>query len=242
MRYTSSVPGDPMRALHAVRAALRHGFYAVLDRDDEQLARSLVGPGGARVLQVRLKPASVAEIMRVARMARRVCSDAGAQLIINDRIDIALAVDADGVHLGQTDVPLADACALVGTQLAIGVSTHDLEQVRRAVALAPAYIAYGPVFATTTKQNPDPVQGISALRAAVQAAGTIPVVAIGGITPASARLVYATRATSICAISAVNGARDVSRAAQAFRRQSPWLRNTGTYSILRWHPATLQDE
>lgn len=231
-----------MRALHAVRAALRHGFYAVLDRDDEQLARTLVGPGGARVLQVRLKPACAADIVRVARMARRVCSEAGAQLIVNDRIDIALAVDADGVHLGQTDIPLVDACALVGTRLAIGISTHDLDQVRRAAALAPAYIAYGPVFATATKQNPDPVQGISALRAAVQAAGTIPVVAIGGITPALARAVYATRTTSICAISAVNAAPDVVTAAQDLRRRSPWLKHTGAYIVLRRHPAALQDE
>src|SRR6476620_7676777 len=116
---------NPMRAILAVRAALRRGFYAVLDRDDEQLARTLVGPGGAGILQVRLKPAAVDDIVRVARMARRVCTEAGAQLIVNDRIDIALAVGADGVHLGQTDIPLEAACALVGTRLAIGVSTHD---------------------------------------------------------------------------------------------------------------------
>jgi thiamine-phosphate pyrophosphorylase len=231
-----------MRALRAVRAALRAGFYAVLDRDDEALARTLVGSGGARVLQVRMKPAEVRDVVRVARMARRVCDEAGAQLIVNDRIDIALAVGADGVHLGQTDIPLADACAIAGTRLAIGVSTHDLDQVRRAVSLAPAYIAYGPIFATTTKQNPDPVQGLAALRAAVRAAGDIPVVAIGGITPASARSVYAARATSICAISAVNAAPDVSAAAQAFRGQNPWLKHTGAYSILRWHPGMLHDE
>lgn len=232
----------PMRALHAVRAALRAGFYAVLDRDDEVLARTLVGPGGARVLQVRLKPASVDEIVRVARMARRVCDEAGAQLIVNDRIDIALAVGADGVHLGQTDIPLADACALVGTRLAIGVSTHDLSQVRAAAELAPTYIAYGPVFTTTTKQNPDPVQGIPALRAAVQAAGDIPVVAIGGITPAQAGAIYGTRATSICAIGAVNAAADVATAARALRRRCPWMENTGAYRVLRCRRGPLHDE
>jgi thiamine-phosphate pyrophosphorylase len=218
-----------MRAILAVRAALRRGFYAVLDRDDEALARALVGPGGARVLQVRLKPAGVDDIVRVGRMARRVCDEAGAQLVINDRIDIALAVGADGVHVGQTDLPLDVACALVGTRLAIGVSTHDLEQVRRAVELAPAYIAYGPVFTTTTKQNPDPVQGLAALRLAVRAAGDIPVVAIGGIQPDAATAIYATRATSICAISAVNGAPDVAAAARSFRHRSPWLQNTDSY-------------
>jgi thiamine-phosphate diphosphorylase len=213
----------------AVRAALRAGFYAVLDRDDEPLARTLVGAAGARVLQVRIKPALPDEIVRVSRMARRVCSEAGACLIVNDRIDIALAVGADGVHLGQTDIPLDVACKLAGTRLAIGVSTHDLEQVQRAVSLAPAYIAYGPVFATSTKQNPDPVQGVVALRAAVRAAGDVPVVAIGGITPAVARQVYAARATSICAISAVNAAPDVTAAARAFQQRSPWLQRADSY-------------
>lgn len=222
-----------MRALHAVRTALRAGFYAVLDRDDEALARTLVGPGGARVLQVRLKPASVDEIVRAARMARRVCDETGAMLIVNDRIDIALAVGADGVHLGQTDIPLADACALAGTRLAIGVSTHDLAQVHAAAALAPAYIAYGPIFTTITKQNPDPVQGLGALRAAVRAAGSIPVVAIGGITPETAAQVYAARATSICAISAVNAAADVAAAARALAHRSPWVGAAGGYRDVR---------
>jgi thiamine-phosphate pyrophosphorylase len=230
------------RSRSRVRTALRAGFYAILDRDDETLAGTLVGPGGARVLQVRLKPAGGDDIVRVARMARRVCTQADAILIVNDRIDIALAVGADGVHLGQTDIPLEVACALVGTKLAIGVSTHNLEQVQRAAQLAPAYIAFGPVFATATKQNPDPVQGITALRAAVRAAGAVPVVAIGGITPAAAASVYAARATSICAISSVNSAADVAAAGRAFRHRSPWLQNTGAYTILRKYPAALQDE
>ena len=240
-----------MQLVAAVRAALRAGFYAVLDRDDEHLARTLVGAGGARVLQVRLKPRALShaaanapaarnldhpavdDIVRVAKMARRVCSEADAHLIVNDRIDIALAVGADGVHLGQTDIPLDVACALVGTKLAIGVSTHNLEQVERAAALAPAYLAYGPIFTTPTKQNPDPVQGITALRAAVQAAGDVPVVAIGGITPATARQVYGARATAICAISAVNAAPDVAEAARALGRWSPWPRSSGAYSVRR---------
>ena len=207
-----------MSAVHAMRAALRGGFYAVLDRDDESLARTLLAH--ARVLQVRLKPANVDDIVRVARMARRLCNDAGAQLVINDRIDIALAVGADAVHLGQTDVPLDAAKQLAGDRLALGISTHNLDQVHRAIELAPAYIAYGPVFATTTKQNPDPVQGVDALRAAVAAAGDIPVVAIGGITPERAADVYAAGATAICAISAVNNAPDVALAASAFARRS----------------------
>jgi len=189
------------------------GFYAVLDRDDEQLARMLIAQGGARILQVRIKPALADEIIRVGRMARRVCTELDASLVINDRVDIALTVGADAVHLGQTDLPIAEARKLAGTRLAYGISTHNLEQVRAAIAERPDYIAYGPVFTTTTKLNPDPVVGLEALRAAVQLAEDIPVVAIGGISPSNARDIYEVGASSICAISAVNQAKDPAAAA-----------------------------
>ena len=190
------------------------GFYAVLDRDDEQLARTLVGAGGARVLQVRIKPGSAADILRIARMARRVCDAAGARLVVNDRIDIALAAGADGVHLGQTDMPISDARRIAGS-LVIGVSTHDVEQVARAVAAGADYLGFGPIFATTTKANPDPVQGLAGLRAAVAVAGATPIVAIGGITPEHAAALFAAGASAVCAISAVNNAPDVGIAARA---------------------------
>ena len=191
------------------------GFYAVLDRDDIELARRLVGPGGAKILQVRLKPSTAEEQLRVARLARRICDEVGALLIVNDRIDIALAAGADGVHLGQSDVPIAEARRLA-PDLMIGVSTHDLAQVRAACAGGADYLGYGPIYATRTKLHPDPVQGLEALRAAVSAAAPIPIVAIGGISPRDAREVYATGAAAICAIHAVNEAIDVTVAALAF--------------------------
>src|SRR5689334_5068541 len=185
------------------------GFYAVLYRDDEALARALVGE--ARVLQVRIKPRTgrcdPAELLRIARMARRVCDAAGAALIVNDRIDVALAADADGVHLGQSDLPIEDARRIAG-DLWIGISTHDLAQVRAACEAGADYLGFGPVFTTTTKQRPDPVQGIAGLRAAVAAAEGRPIVAIGGITAAAADEIYRTGARAICAISAVNDAPD----------------------------------
>jgi thiamine-phosphate pyrophosphorylase len=197
------------------------GFYAVLDRDDEALARTLVS-SGARVLQVRLKPRGARigarEILAAAHMARRVCDESGARLVVNDRFDIALLANADGVHLGQTDLSIATVRAIVGTRLAIGVSTHDLAQVRAAVTAGADYLGYGPVFGTTTKENPDAVQGIDALRAAVGAAGDVPIVAIGGITSDRVADVYATGARAICAISAVNQAPDVGLAARSFAR------------------------
>lgn len=197
------------------------GFYAILDRADEALARALVGglAGGARVLQVRIKPRSgppvgAAELVRIAAMARRICDEAGAALVVNDRVDVALAVGADGVHLGQADLPLAEARALAGGRLWIGISTHDPAQVRAAVAGGADYLGYGPVFPTETKAHPDPVQGIARLREAVALAGQTPVVAIGGITPARVDDVYGAGAAAVCAIGAVNDAPDVAATAR----------------------------
>ena len=189
------------------------GFYAVLDRDDAQLARDLVGPGGARVLQIRIKPGDARTLLAVARMARPICDAAGALLIVNDRIDVALAARADGVHLGQTDVPLADA-RRIAPALIIGVSTHSVAQVEAAAGAD--YLGFGPVFATRTKRDPDPVQGIAGLRAAVAAARKTPVVAIGGIEPHAVSDIYAAGATAICAIRSVNEADDPVIAAQSF--------------------------
>lgn len=200
------------------------GFYAVLDRDDETLARTLVREGGAKNLQVRIKArgsvaaAAANDIVRIARMARRICDEAGAALVVNDRVDIAIAVRADGVHLGQTDLSVADARRIAGDRLFIGVSTHDLDQVRAACAAGADYLGFGPVFATATKANPAPVRGIEGLRAAVVAAGRVPIVAIGGITARDVGALYETGAAAICAIGAVNDADDVGRAARAFGR------------------------
>lgn len=205
-----------------VREGVR-GFYAVLDREDEELARALLA-SGARILQVRLKARDrrigASEILRVARMARRMCDEAKALLVVNDRFDLALLAQADGVHLGQTDLPIERVRAVVGDRLIIGVSTHDAAQVRAAVASGADYLGYGPVFGTTTKDNPDPVQGLEALQRAVELAGSTPVVAIGGITADRAREVYATGVAAICAISAVNAASDVTAAGRAFSRSS----------------------
>jgi thiamine-phosphate pyrophosphorylase len=129
--------------------------------------------------------------------------------VVNDRFDVALLAKADGVHLGQTDLPIARVREIVGDKLFIGVSTHNAEQVRAVLVHDPDYIAYGPVFETTTKENPDAIVGLDALRRAVEMAGTTPVVAIGGISADRAADVYDTGAAAICAIGAVNGAADV---------------------------------
>ncbi|MFN0250809.1 MAG: thiamine phosphate synthase [Kofleriaceae bacterium] len=200
------------------------GFYAVLDRDDVALAHALLA-SGAKILQVRLKSrerrVGAGEILRVARMARPICDEHGAKLVVNDRFDVALLAKADGVHLGQTDLPIDRVRAIAGDRLFVGVSTHDANQVRAALKHHPDYIAYGPVFETATKENPDPVQGLEALARAVEIAGSTPIVAIGGISGDRAPEVYATGAAAICAIGAVNRALDVGLAARSFRRVSP---------------------
>jgi thiamine-phosphate pyrophosphorylase len=194
------------------------GFYAILDRADLELARQLVA-AGACALQIRLKPGTPRAQLELARMARAVCDRAGVPLIVNDRIDLALASGADGVHLGQSDLPIGAAREL-GPRLLVGVSTHDVAQVRAAVAAGADYLGFGPVFATRTKQHPDPIQGLAGLRAAVAAAGTTPIVAIGGISPATAADVYNAGAAAICAIHAVNDADDVVEAARALHARS----------------------
>lgn len=213
--------------LTAPLAARVRGFYAILDRDDEVLARTLVDPAGAgaTVVQVRLKPASARSVLAAARMARRVTHEVGAMLVINDRLDLALAVGADGVHLGQDDLTLEAARAVVassGCKLAIGVSTHDLAQVRAALAEGADYLGFGPVFATATKANPDPqvgLEGLASASALALAAG-VPLIAIGGIGLAHAAAIAATGAAGLCAIGAVNGSDDPAAAGRALG--APW--------------------
>ena len=132
-------------------AARIRGFYAILDSDDEALATALVEPAGcaAPVLQLRLKHAGTGALLAAAQMARRVTRAAGALLIINDRLDVALAADADGVHLGQDDLPLAAAIHALGAaraRMLVGISTHDLAQVVAAVAGGADYLGFGTVY------------------------------------------------------------------------------------------------
>lgn len=188
------------------------GFYAVLDRDDERLARQLLSV--ARVLQVRRKQAPRAALLDLCRRARGWTREAGALLVVNDHLDVALEVGADAVHIGQDDLPLAEARRRA-PGLLVGVSTHDLAQVEAALRGGADYLGYGPVFATTTKERPDPVQGIGALAAACRAAAPVPVVAIGGIGPDRAAAVASAGAAATCAISAVNDAADPAAAARA---------------------------
>jgi len=155
--------------------------------------------GGVTLLQYRNKEGDTRLMLRQAREIKRVL-EGKAKLIMNDRTDLCLAVGYDGVHLGQDDLPPESARLVVGAEKIVGVSTHNLAQVKEADAGPADYIAIGPVFPTTGKKNPDMVVGLEGVRAA-RAATSKPLVAIGGITRSNAKSVIEAGADSVAVIS-----------------------------------------
>ena len=176
----------------ADRFAGPDGTKSLLRFTEELLA------GGATLVQYRNKKGSALEMLSQARELRRLC--AGVKLIMNDRADLCVAAGCDGVHVGQEDLSPEGARGVVGDQRWVGVSTHSLEQLRAADSSPADYIAIGPVFATSSKENPDPVVGVEGVRAA-RAATRKPLVAIGGITRADCRAVIEAGADSVAVIS-----------------------------------------
>ena len=166
---------------------------------------------GVRLFQLRMKTPETRRIYEMALAVGPVVQAGGGIFIVNDRVDIAKVVGADGVHLGQEDLPLADARAIQGPGKLIGISTHNLVQATEAEAGGADYIGFGPIFPTTTKENPDPVVGVHGLRE-VRARVRIPIVAIGGITPKNAADVRAAGADCCAVVSAVLAAPDPRKA------------------------------
>jgi thiamine-phosphate pyrophosphorylase len=182
-------------------------LYPILDvscfPDDGSLfaaARALAA-AGCTLLQYRNKTGSSREMLSQARELRRLLGRE-ITLIMNDRADLALAADFNGVHVGQDDLSVEAVRRVVGPNLIVGTSTHNPEQAREADAANPDYIAIGPVFATSSKVNPDPVVGLEGVRLA-RSLTRRPLVAIGGITAATARSVIAAGADSLALISAL---------------------------------------
>jgi len=186
------------------------------DRDPVAVATA-AADGGADIVQWRAKSWPVPRREAVARRMAAALAPRPVLFIINDHPDLALAAEADGVHLGQDDLPVAVVRPLLGLDRLIGVSTHSLEQALAAQQAGADYIGVGPVFATPTK--PDyPAVGPDLVRQ-VAARITIPFVAIGGIDQANLPLVLSCGATRVAVVRAVAGARDVCRAAQTFKHQ-----------------------
>lgn len=167
----------------------------------EQVKRLIAG--GAVLIQLRDKRASSRVFYSDAQAAIQIARAAGVRLIINDRVDIALALRADGVHLGQEDMPVDAARRVLGDQAVIGYSTHNLEQIREALHLPIDYLAFGPIFPTTSKRNPDPVAGLNQLKRAREMVLPMPVVAIGGINRSNAPDVLNAGANAVAVISGV---------------------------------------
>jgi thiamine-phosphate pyrophosphorylase len=163
----------------------------------------LLSSGGAYLIQLREKRMRALEFYEQARAAMDVAVRNGVQLIINDRVDIALAVGAHGVHLGQDDMPPEAARRLLGAEAIIGYSTHNVQQAVSALDLPIDYVAVGPIFQTSTKTDTSPVLGLDGLRAVRQAIRDFPLVAIGGITRANASAVIQAGADSVALISAL---------------------------------------
>ena len=193
-------------------------LYAIADAsfgDCVRLAEALFA-GGARIVQVRNKKAGAREFLsQVERILSFAPSDG--RVIVNDRVDIALLAGAAGVHLGQTDLPPAAARQILGPGRLIGLSTHNLEQALEGDRLPIDYIAVGPVFATSTKDNPDPVVGIEKL-AIICRAVKKPVVAIGGITLDNAKAALSAGAASVAVIQDLLAQGDVAQRVRAFER------------------------
>lgn len=197
------------------------GLYAIVDptatrgRDPEVIAAAVLAGGCAR-LQLRMKDGGDAARLALAARLRARCAAAGVPFVVNDRPDLAVLTDADGLHLGQGDLPVDAARRIAGAR-EIGLSTHDAAQAREAVRAGADLVAFGPVFPTTSKQDPDPVVGVDGL-AAICAAVDRPVVAIGGITLARAPAVRDAGAAFGAVISAICAADDPEAAARALHR------------------------
>lgn len=199
------MPG-PEASAGAARRARLGGLYVIVGGPDPvEQARAAIA-GGARVVQVRVKDAPAGAVLEVAR--RVVALAAGrALVIVNDRADLALLSGADGVHLGDEDLPVAEARRLLGPDLLVGRTTRTLEEARAALAEGADHVGFGPIFATRTKALPVPPRGLDGL-AAVTAALPAPVVAIGGIGQDTIAGVARAGAACAAVIEAVYGAGD----------------------------------
>ncbi len=167
----------------------------------EQVKRLI--KGGARFIQLRDKYALPKQFYDDAKLAIEIARQSSVKIIINDRVDIALALKADGVHLGQEDLPPAKAREILGEKAIIGFSTHSIGQAVEAVKLPIDYVAIGPVFATTTKENPDEVVGIEGVKRVREAIGDFPLVAIGGISAENVSQILESGADSAAVIKSI---------------------------------------
>lgn len=194
-------------------------LYAILDRavsggrDLREILDAVIA-GGCRMVQLREKEWSVRQLLPLAQELREQARKAGATFIVNDRLDVALAVEADGLHVGQDDLPAPIARRLLRPGMILGVSSHSLQQARQAQADGADYVAVGSIYPTTTKPGFELV-GLELLRQA-RPVIRVPLVAIGGITPGNVGEVIRAGADGVAVISALCSAADPAQVTRQF--------------------------
>ncbi|HSQ12189.1 MAG TPA: thiamine phosphate synthase, partial [Candidatus Deferrimicrobium sp.] len=197
-------------------------LYAILDPEQikgraiEELLRDLLR-AGVKMIQLRAKSLAANEFLALANLVRSETEAHNCRLIVNDRADIAMACNADGVHLGQDDLPLHAGRTLLGNKI-IGISTHDIEQARQAQRDGADYIGFGPMFGTQTKNTGYSARGIDMLKE-IRAAVAIPIVAIGGINEHNVRQVWQAGADSAAIISDILGSTNIAAKIEAILTQ-----------------------
>jgi len=207
MRATSGRP--PIGRLHVLTDfAFQQRFTHA------ELARMAI-QGGADVIQFRQKSGSIRDILANARSTSEVCRKLGVPLLINDRVDVALAVGAAGVHLGQTDLPLRDARRVLGDEALIGITAPGISQARAALADGADYIGFGPVYPTRSKANPTSVKGLEGVLE-ISNAVDIPVIGIAGITATRCADVLRAGAHGVAIMTAITCADNPQHAASQF--------------------------
>lgn len=208
VRTDAALPGDPATPSYSATQLRSHPLHAIVDVDCAEragwrpldLARAFLD-GGATFLQLRAKSLSSAALLDLADALVRAAAGYHASVIVNDRADVAKLAGASGVHVGQDDLPPADARALLGAEAIVGYSTHSVAQVIEAVVQPVSYIAVGPVFGTRTKNTGYTAVGLELVAAARSAAAGRPIVAIGGITLDTAPAVLDAGASQLAIIS-----------------------------------------
>jgi len=199
-------------------------LYLVTDRDLAR-GRSLVDVvqpaigGGVTAVQIREKDLGASAFLEEAMEIKRALNDSGVPLFINDRADVALAAEADGLHVGQADLPAAAARRLIGPKILLGVSVATEEEARRAVSDGADYVSVSPVFLTATKPDADRAVGLAGIERIRRAVGSTPVLAIGGIDTTNARSIVEAGSDGVSVVSAIMSANDPRAAAQALRRE-----------------------
>lgn len=197
-------------------------LYLITDRKQAKIplpqAVRLALEGGVRAIQLREKDLPVRDLLNLAKEIRAITREFGAKLIVNDRVDVAIAVEADGVHLGHQSMPTEPVRKLVGKDRLIGVSTHNIAEARAAEAGGADFITFGPVFFTPSKANFGDAVGLEYLKSAKSQVG-IPVFALGGIKSGNTLQSLQCGADGVSMISAIFGADDIRQSAESIIKE-----------------------